>query len=200
MWQVTRLTKINDLRLFAETGRTYAFDHRASGGFGRGEGCGCIVLRPLETSIAANDTIRAVVVGTGVNQDGRTTGITNPNCEAQENLIRQVYNNAHIDPTETGYVEAHGTGTKVGDPLEATALHAVFGEGRTPRRPLYVGSVKSNVGHTESVSGIISIIKTAMMLEKGFILPNCNFEKANPAIPMEEWNLRVRLISLIRTN
>ncbi|KAF5857085.1 hypothetical protein ETB97_006264 [Aspergillus alliaceus] len=178
-------------RLFSESGRCYAFDHRASGGFGRGEGCGCIIIKPLHAAIQTNDAIRAVIVGTGVNQDGRTQGITQPSSAAQEELIRAVYASAGIDPSETGYVEAHGTGTKIGDPLEATALHAVFGGGRTSRRPLYIGSVKSNVGHAESASGVISIIKTAMILERELILPNCNFEKPNPAIPMQEWNLKV---------
>ncbi|KAE8355130.1 hypothetical protein BDV28DRAFT_163475 [Aspergillus coremiiformis] len=178
-------------RLFSESGRCYAFDHRASSGFGRGEGCGCIVIKPLKAATEANDAIRAVIVGTGVNQDGRTTGITQPNSAAQEELIRTVYESVGIDPAETGYVEAHGTGTKIGDPIEAAALHAVFGRGRSSRRPLYIGSVKSNVGHAESASGVISIIKTAMMLERELILPNCNFEKPNPEIPMHEWNLKV---------
>ncbi|KAE8149582.1 hypothetical protein BDV25DRAFT_140696 [Aspergillus avenaceus] len=178
-------------RLFSVSGRCYTFDHRASGGFGRGEGCGCIIIRPLDSAVAANDLVRAVIVGTGVNQDGRTNGITQPNGTAQEQLIKSVYERSGIDPSQAGYVEAHGTGTKVGDPIEARALQAVFGEGRTPRRPLYVGSVKSNIGHTETASGVISIIKTVMMLEKELILPNCNFEKPNPEIPMHEWNMKV---------
>lgn len=116
-----------------------------------------------------------------------------PNGAAQEALIRQVYQEAQVDPAKVGYVEAHGTGTKVGDPLEATALHAVFGEGRTPRQPLLVGSVKSNIGHLEGSSGVVAVIKTALMLERGFVLPNCNFEKANEEIPMDQWNMKVRL-------
>lgn len=116
-----------------------------------------------------------------------------PNGAAQEALIRQVYKEAQVDPAKVGYVEAHGTGTKVGDPLEATALHAVFGEGRTPRQPLLVGSVKSNIGHLEGTSGVVSVIKTTLMLERGFVLPNCNFEKANEEIPMDQWNMKVRL-------
>jgi hypothetical protein len=83
----------------------------------------------------------------------------------------------------------------VGDPIEASALHTVFGEGRTPKQPLFIGSVKSNIGHLEGASGVVSIIKSAMMLEKGFVLPNCNFEKGNPKIPFEEWNLKVFLPS-----
>ncbi|KAE8379164.1 thiolase-like protein [Aspergillus bertholletiae] len=120
----------------------------------------------------------------------RAAGIMQPNGSAQVELIRAVYESAGIDPTDTGYVEAHGTGTKIGDPIEASALHAVFSGGRTSRRPLYIESVKSNVGHTESASGVISVIKAVMMLEKELILPNCNFEKPNPAIPLQEWELK----------
>ena len=115
-----------------------------------------------------------------------------PNGEAQEALIRQVYEEARIDPSLTAFVEAHGTGTKVGDPLEATALNAVFGKGRTPREPLFIGSVKSNIGHLEGASGIVSVIKAALALERGLVPPNCNFEKANEEIPMEKWNMKVR--------
>lgn len=178
--------------MFSDSGRSYAFDHRASG-FGRGEGVGCIILKPLDAALSAGDSVRAVIAGSGINQDGRTRGITLPNSAAQESLIRSVYKNAHIDPSDTGYVEAHGTGTRAGDPLEASALHAVFGKGRTPKEPLFVGSVKTNVGHTEGASGVISVIKTAMMLEKGFVLPNCGFQKANDEIPVDKWNIKACL-------
>ncbi|KAJ6121602.1 hypothetical protein N7512_004067 [Penicillium capsulatum] len=177
-------------RLLADTGKSYSFDHRGTG-FGRGEGAGCIILKSLEDAEAAGDAIRSVIVNSGLNQDGRTRGIAMPNGDAQEALIRRVYKSARLDPKLTGFVEAHGTGTKVGDPLEAAALNAVFGEGRTPRQPLLIGSVKSNIGHTEGASGIISVIKTALMLERGFVLPNCNYEKTNDEIPMEKWNMKV---------
>ncbi|KAJ5135703.1 Acyl transferase/acyl hydrolase/lysophospholipase [Penicillium bovifimosum] len=177
-------------RLLADTGRSYAFDHRATG-FGRGEGAGCIILKSLEDAEAAGDAIRSVIVNSGINQDGRTRGIAMPNGKAQEALIRQVYKEARIDPALVGFVEAHGTGTKVGDPLEATALNAVFGKGRTPRQPLLVGSVKSNIGHTEGTSGIVSVIKTALALERGFVPPNCNYEKTNEEIPLDKWNMKV---------
>jgi acyl transferase domain-containing protein len=145
----------------------------------------------LSDAIAAGDRIRAVIRNTGMNQDGKTQGISMPNGTAQEELMRSVYESAGLDVRDTGYVEAHGTGTKVGDPIEATALHNVFGHGRNPKDPLYVGSVKTNIGHLEGVSGIISVIKTALMLEKGFILPNYNFNKPNDAIPIVEWNIKV---------
>lgn len=115
-----------------------------------------------------------------------------PNGQAQAELIRSVYESAGLDPRDTGYVEAHGTGTKVGDPIEAEALHSVFGPGREPKDPLYMGSIKSNIGHAEGSSGILAIIKTALMLEKGFILPNIHFKKANEAIPLAKWNMKVR--------
>ena len=177
--------------MLSDTGRSYPFDHRGTG-FGRGEGAGCIILKSLEDAEAAGDAIRSVIINSGLNQDGRTRGIATPNGKAQEALIRQVYKEARIDPSLAGFVEAHGTGTKVGDPLEATALNAVFGKGRTPRQPLLIGSVKSNIGHTEGTSGVVSVIKTALALERGFVPPNCNFEKANDAIPMEKWNMKVR--------
>lgn len=95
--------------MFSDEGKSYAFDHRATGGFGRGEGVGCVVLKPLDAAIAANDSIRAVIVATGMNQDGRTKGITNPNGEAQVELMRSIYNSAGLDVNDTGFVEAHGT-------------------------------------------------------------------------------------------
>jgi acyl transferase domain-containing protein len=131
-----------------------------------------------------------------MNQDGRTNGITMPSGDAQVALMKSVYQKAGLDLSETGYVEAHGTGTKVGDPIEATALHEVFGEGRSKRQPLFIGSVKSNIGHLEGASGVVSLIKTAMMLEKGFVLPNCNFKKSNPKIPFDEWGMKVSITQI----
>ncbi|KAF2281085.1 polyketide synthase [Westerdykella ornata] len=177
-------------RLLGNDGRSFSFDARGTG-YGRGEGCGMILLKPLDEAIKDNDCIRAVIAASGVNQDGYTPGITMPNGESQEALVRAVYENAGLDPSETGYVEAHGTGTRVGDPIEVTALHNVFSEGRTSRNPLYLGSVKSNIGHLESASGILAVIKTAVMLDRGFVLPNYDFKIGNPKIPFAEWGLKV---------
>jgi acyl transferase domain-containing protein len=151
-----------------------------------------VILKPLDKAIQANDPIRAIVKATGIGQDGRTKGITMPNGEAQSTLIKSVYQNSGLDPARTAYVEAHGTGTTVGDPIEAAALHDVFSSGRKLSDPLYVGSVKSNLGHLEGASGIVSLIKTAMMLQKGWILPNHDFSSPNPKIPLKKWNLEVR--------
>ncbi|KAK3172947.1 Type I Iterative PKS [Lepraria neglecta] len=201
------MVSMSMLGIFNDQGKTFAFDHRTKSGFARGEGVGCLVLKPLGQALKDNDRIRSIIVNTGTNQDGKTVGtsifyaqvatqanipgLSNPSGEAQEQLIRQVYARANISPEDTGFVEAHGTGTRVGDPVEASAIYRVFGPGRTKRFPLYMGSVKTNVGHLENASGIISIIKASLMLEKGFILPNVNFEKANDAIPLDEWNIKV---------
>lgn len=150
-----------------------------------------IMLKPLDQAIRDNDPIRAVIAGTGINQDGRTPGITMPSGAAQEALMAKVYRDAGLNPAECGFVEAHGTGTRVGDPIEATAIHNVLGQGRTPRDPLWIGSVKSNIGHLEGASGIVAVIKAALMLERGFILPNYDFKKPNTKIPWKEWNLKV---------
>lgn len=138
------------------------------------------------------DPIRSVIRNTGVNQDGRTAGISMPSGEAQESLIRSTYRIAGLDPLDTQYVEAHGTGTAAGDPIEANALGAVFGRTEQPQNPIYVGSVKSNIGHLEGGSGIVSVIKAAMMLERGMILPNCDFEVPKESIPFTKWNMKVR--------
>ncbi|TGJ81126.1 hypothetical protein E0Z10_g7639 [Xylaria hypoxylon] len=161
-------------RLFSDSGRSYSFDNRGTG-FGRGEGCGVIVLKPLDQARRDNDQIRAIIAGSGINQDGKTPGITMPCGEAQD----------------CGFVEAHGTGTRVGDPIEATAIHNVFHQSRTPRDPLYLGSVKSNIGHLEGASGIVAVIKSALMLERGFILPNYDFKHPNEKIPFKAWNMKV---------
>ena len=182
------------IRLFSDSGRCHSFDHRGTSGFGRGEGAGCVLLKPLDDALKAGDNIRAVIVNTGVNQDGRTNGITLPNGDSQKALIRSVYSKAGIDPSQVGYVEAHGTGTKVGDPIEADALHTVFCKDRSSREPLFLGSVKSKIGHLEGASGIISIIKTALMLERGLILPMSNFEKPPDSIPLAEWNIKASLL------
>ncbi|KAB5542843.1 polyketide synthase [Coniochaeta sp. 2T2.1] len=177
-------------RLLSDNGRSISFDDRGTG-FGRGEGCGMILLKPLDQALRDNDPIRAVISGTGINQDGKTPGITMPNGAAQEALMEQVYRNAGLNPAECGFVEAHGTGTRVGDPIEATAIHNVLGQNRTPRDPLWIGSVKSNIGHLEGASGIVAVIKAALMLERGFILPNYDFKHPNTKIPWKEWNLKV---------
>lgn len=118
------------------------------------------------------DNIRAVVLATAANEDGHTPGISLPNSEAQQELIRRAYQMAGVDPAETGYVEAHGTGTQAGDPLEARAILNTVGSVEGRRSDLYVGSVKTNIGHLEGAAGVAGIIKAALIVERGMIPPN----------------------------
>lgn len=180
-------------RFLSPDGKSYAFDSRASG-YGRGEGVGTLIVKRLRDAIRDGDPIRAVVRQTALNQDGKTQTITSPSQDAQEELIRRCYKSAGLNPADTVYVEAHGTGTQAGDPVEAGALHAIMGKDRPVDRPLHIGSVKTNVGHTETTSAIASIIKVALALEKGFIPPSINFEKGNEKIPFDSWNLKVRCV------
>ncbi|KAL8872489.1 MAG: hypothetical protein Q9174_001891 [Haloplaca sp. 1 TL-2023] len=178
------------LRLFGGDGRSYTYDSRGSG-YGRGEGVVSLIVKPLDKALLDGDTIRAVIRNTGVNQDGRTAGITFPSCDAQASLIRSVYETAGLDPTNTDYVEAHGTGTAVGDPVEAEAIARSMTRNRSPDKPLIVGSLKSNIGHLEAASGLAAMVKTIMALEKNVIPPNFDFQTPNEDIPMEKWNIKV---------
>lgn len=151
------------------------------------------MLKPLDHAIRDGDNIRAIIRNTGANQDGRTNGITFPSREAQASLMRSTYQSAGLDPIETGYVEAHGTGTAAGDPVEAEAIASVFAMKRAADNPVYVGSVKTNIGHLEAASGLAAMVKTIFALEEGVIPPNINFEKPNKDIPLEEWKLKVEI-------
>ena len=168
-------------------GKSNAFDSRASG-YGRGEGVATLVVKRLKDALAAGDPIRAVIRESLLNQDGKTETITTPSLEAQENLIRGCYRRAGLDPRDTQYFEAHGTGTQAGDTVEARAIATVFG---SDREPLLIGSIKTNIGHTEAASGLASIIKTVLAMEKGIIPSSINFEKPNPKLALEDWNLRL---------
>ena len=149
-------------------------------------------MKRLDAAIQDGDSIRAIIHGTGVNQDGKTPGIAVPNGQAQQDLIRSVYRRAGLDPRDIGYVEAHGTGTVAGDAIETQSISSVFCKNRDPDHPLVVGSVKPNVGHLESTSGLAGLIKTVLILEKGFIPPNLNLEELKPSLDLEAYNIRVR--------
>ncbi|AEO60438.1 polyketide synthase [Thermothelomyces thermophilus ATCC 42464] len=179
------------LRLFSNSGRTYAFDNRAKSGYARGEGAGCLVLKPLARAQADNDHVFSVITHSGASHNGRTIGIVAPSPEEQEKLVKRVLAEASIDPCDVGFFEAHGTGTKKGDPIEATGIYQAVGRYFTPENPLYIGSVKPNIGHLECASGVVSVIKSVLMLYYGFILPNADFKWTNKAIPLDEWNMRV---------
>ncbi|RKU46330.1 Type I Iterative Polyketide synthase (PKS) [Coniochaeta pulveracea] len=181
---------MSSLGLLSADGRSFAFDDRANG-YGRGEGVATVVLKPLVTAVRDGDTIRAVIRETGLNQDGKTETITSPSQRAQEELIRACYQRAGLDPANTQYFEAHGTGTPTGDPIEARAVAGVFSKGRRHGDRLRIGSVKTNIGHTEPTSGLASVIKVALALEKSLIPPSVNFEQPNRKIDLAEWNLEI---------
>ncbi|MFJ4499522.1 amino acid adenylation domain-containing protein [Streptomyces sp. NPDC088864] len=162
-------------------GRSRTFDADADG-YVRAEGVGLVALKRLEDAVRDGDRIHAVILGSGVNQDGRTPGITVPNPEAQVSLIRRVCAEAGITPGQLQYMEAHGTSTPVGDPIEANALARALAFGRAPQDRCYVGSVKTNIGHTESAAGIAGLIKTVLCLKHRQIPPHINLERLNPAI------------------
>jgi acyl transferase domain-containing protein len=150
-----------------------------------------LILKPLDAALRDRDRIHAIIKDTGVNQDGKTATITSPSGDAQAKLIQECYKRAGLDLAETGYVEAHMTGTAVGDPIEAEAIARTFGASREAPDPVIVGSVKTNVGHTEAVSGLAAVIKTSFALKHRLIPPNLNYETTNPKIPLEEWRLTV---------
>jgi acyl transferase domain-containing protein len=180
----------SSLGFLSPDGRSKAFDEQADG-YARGEGVGFLLLKPLGAALADGDAIRAVIRGTGVNQDGRTAGITVPSAQAQERLIRSVYDRACLDPVETPFVEAHGTGTRKGDLAEASSLASVFCHRRLPQNPLYIGSVKTNIGHLEAAAGVAQVIKTVLALENGIIPPNIWFTRPSTALPLDQWRLKV---------
>lgn len=184
------MAPLANLNFLSPDSRCYPFDARANG-YSRGEGFGVLVIKRVADAIADGDTIRAIIRGVGANQDGRTPGITQPNCNAQEAMIRETYMKNDLDIGVTRFFEAHGTGTPVGDLVEAQAISAVFKDARTSTDPLFVGAAKSNIGHLEGASGIVSIIKTTLALEKGIVPPNADYRYPNPDIPAEQWNIKV---------
>jgi malonyl CoA-acyl carrier protein transacylase len=171
-------------RMMAPDGKCKTFD-AAADGYGRGEGCGIVILKRLSDAVAAGDRVLAVVLGSAVNHDGRSSGLTVPNGLAQEALIREALKSASVAPADVDYVEAHGTGTSLGDPIEIQALASALGEGRTAEKKLLVGSVKTNIGHLEGAAGIAGLIKVVLSLQHREIPRHLNFTKVNPEIPLD---------------
>jgi acyl transferase domain-containing protein len=165
-------------------GRCKTFD-AAADGYVRGEGCGVIVLKRLSDAQRDQDQILAVIRGSAVNHDGRSSGIAVPSGTAQQEVLRAALREAGAQGHEIGYVEAHGTGTALGDPIELNALDAVYGAARPADRPLWVGSVKTNIGHLEAAAGIAGVIKTALVVHHGRIPPHLHFREPNPNV---NWN------------
>ena len=167
------ITNMSHQGFLGQAGKCFSFDSRAAG-YARGEGVGTVVVKRLSDAVRDGDTIRSIIRGTAVNQDGKTPGLTLPDSGAQEALIKSVYASARLSCNETAMVEAHGTGTAVGDPIEANGLARAFSS-RPKDQPLIVGAVKSGTGHLEGAAGVAGIIKAVLILESGIVPPNCNF-------------------------
>ncbi|GIN01250.1 type I polyketide synthase [Planomonospora venezuelensis] len=167
--------------MMCSDGRCKTFDERADG-YVMGEGGGMVVLEPLSKAVANGRRIRAVLRGSAVNQDGRSNGLTAPSRRAQADVITRALAAARVNPDDVDYVEAHGSGTHLGDAIELSALHDVFGR-RDPGRPLHVGAVKTNIGHTQAGAGVAGVIKTILMLENGLIPPSLNLTTPAAALP-----------------
>ncbi len=169
-------------------GTCYSFDERGNG-YVRSEGVGLIFIKPLSQAEQDGDNIYAVILGSAINQDGATKGISVPNPKAQESLLHHAYKDAGINPKTVGYIEAHGTGTFVGDPIESNAIGNVIGKERDDT--CYIGSIKANIGHLEPASGIAGLSKLALSLHHKTIPPNIHFSKPNPNIAFDELKLKV---------
>jgi myxalamid-type polyketide synthase MxaB len=171
-------------------GRCKSFDADANG-YVRGEGAGLVLLKPLSQAEADGDEIYGVIRSSAVNQDGCSNGIAAPNPQAQEAVLWEAYNRAGIEPHLVDYVEAHGTGTALGDPVEMSALGAVLGKNRGAGDVCKVGSVKTNIGHTETAAGIAGIIKVALALKNQEIPPSLHFNQPNSAIAWNQNRMQV---------
>ncbi|MDJ0517580.1 MAG: type I polyketide synthase [Trichodesmium sp. MO_231.B1] len=181
---------LSQMRALSADGRCKTFD-AAADGYGRGEGCGVVVLKRLSDAISDNDNILAVIRGSAVNHDGRSSGLTVPNGLAQQKVIRTALANADVAPHQVSYVEVHGTGTSLGDPIEVEALGEVLNPERTPNLPLTIASVKTNIGHLEAAAGIASLIKTVLVMQHQEIPAHLHFNKPNPAIAWEKMPVTV---------
>lgn len=173
------------LKALSPTGRCHTFSADADG-FVRAEGCGMIVLKRLSDAQKNGDKIWGVIRGSAINQDGNSQGFTAPNGPSQQEVIKRALAQAGAAPEEVDYVEAHGTGTLLGDPIEVGALTAVLGQNRSLTAPLYIGSVKTNIGHTEGAAGIAGIIKTLLAFEHQQLPKSIHFNKPSIHIPWNE--------------
>jgi acyl transferase domain-containing protein len=173
------------------------FDESADG-YGRGEGVVALCLKRLDEAISDGDHIECIIRETGTNQDGRTKGITVPSARAQAALIRKTYKTAGLDPTQIAdrpsFFEAHGTGTSVGDSIEAEAVEAAFfppDHEYSDDESMYIGSIKTVIGHTEGTAGIAGLLKAALIVRHGIIPPNLRYSRMNPSVAAAAKHLRI---------
>ncbi|MEO1560172.1 MAG: polyketide synthase, partial [Cyanobacteria bacterium J06632_19] len=178
-------TALCQMKALSPDGRCKTFDASADG-YGRGEGCGVVVLKRLSDAVRDGDNILATIRGSAVNHDGPSSGLTVPNKLAQETLIQQALETAKVEASEVSYIEAHGTGTSLGDPIEIRALAKVFQKSHSPENPLMVGSVKTNIGHLEAAAGIAGLMKIVLQLQHQEIATHLHFTQPNSHINWEK--------------
>ncbi len=189
--------------MLSPSGQCKTFDAKADG-YVRSEGCGVVLLKRLTDAVKQGDTILAVIRGSAINQDGHSQGITAPNGYAQENLFKMALKNSGLKSTDIDYVEAHGTGTILGDPIEMQTIDKVYGQGRTQENPLWVGSVKTNIGHTESAAGVAGLIKVILALYNKMLPPHLHLTELNPHLNVQSGlsdNIQIpRTLTVWKTN
>jgi acyl transferase domain-containing protein/acyl carrier protein len=181
---------VSRAHMLSPAGRCKTFA-AAADGFVRSEAVAMLVLKPLLAAQRDGDRVLAVLRGSAVNSDGASSGLTAPNGLAQRAVIADALADAGVTGAELSYLEAHGTGTALGDPVEVEAAWHVLGRARQPGEPLYVGAAKSNLGHCESASGAVGVIKTVLALRHGRLPANLHCDVLNPLIPWPEMNMRV---------
>ena len=186
-----RLTELRaNARMLSPDGQCKAFDASANG-FVRGEGCGIVVLKRLSDAESDGDRIWGVILGSALNQDGTSTGLTVPSEPAQAGVIAEALQRAGVAPSEVDYLEAHGTGTEVGDPIELNAAARIYGRGRELNRPLLVGSVKTNIGHLEPAAGVAGLMKVMLSMQHRAVPEHLHFRTPNPRVNWDEVPLKV---------
>ncbi|WP_309028585.1 polyketide synthase [Streptomyces alfalfae] len=182
-------TAMDAMGALAPDGRCKSFDARADG-YVRGEGAGVVVLAPLSVALERDLPVYCLIKGSSSHNDGLSNGMTAPNPQAQEKMLRTAYQRAGIDPHLVDYIECHGSATPLGDPIEANAIGAVLGGDRA--EPLRLGSVKSNVGHLEAAAGIVGLVKLALSMRNGVLPPSLHYTAPNPQIMFDEYRLTVQ--------
>jgi acyl-CoA synthetase (AMP-forming)/AMP-acid ligase II/3-oxoacyl-(acyl-carrier-protein) synthase/acyl carrier protein len=170
--------------LLSSDGLCKTFDVSANG-YVRSDGCGVVILKRNQDARRDNDRVHALVVGSAINHDGRSNGLAAPNGLAQQQVLRRALDSAGVDPRDVSYVEVQGTGTSLGDSIEMNALKEVYGGASRAAPTLWVSTVKTNIGHLETASGVAALIKTALMLRHRKIPPHLHLRQLNPLISLE---------------